>query len=105
MMDCGSADVSGYYEIDPNAKLGLFPWPAPAGKKAVTNTGMSVLYGINPKSSKQDACLVFAQWVATPDGAKNSFSPSNNLSSGVFSRVKIDRYSVPAAPSRLVIFV
>jgi ABC-type glycerol-3-phosphate transport system substrate-binding protein len=71
MMDCGSADLSGYYEIDPNAKLGFFPWPAPAGKKAVTNTGMSVLYGINPKSAKQDACLTFAQWVATPDGAKS----------------------------------
>jgi raffinose/stachyose/melibiose transport system substrate-binding protein len=73
MMDCGSADLAGYYEIDKNAKLGFFPWPAPAGKKPVTNTGMSVLYGINPKidQAKQDAALVFANWVATPDGAKS----------------------------------
>lgn len=73
MMDCGSADLAGYYQIDKNAKLGFFPWPAPAGKKQVTNTGMSVLYGINPKSdpAKQQAALVFANWVATPDGAKS----------------------------------
>ncbi len=70
MMDCGSADLSGYYEIDPEAQLGFFYWPTPeAGMPQVTNTGMSVLYGINPKTEKRDAALTFVRWVATPEGA------------------------------------
>ncbi|HET8523847.1 MAG TPA: extracellular solute-binding protein, partial [Thermomicrobiales bacterium] len=66
MMDCGSADLAGYYDIDPNAKLGFFPWPSPnASKKQVTNTGMSVLYGLNAKldGAKKDAALTFVRWV------------------------------------------
>lgn len=70
MMDIGSADLSGLYEIDPNAQLGFFYWPAPDdGGTQVTNTGMSVIYGINPTSELQDAALAFVRWVATPDGA------------------------------------
>lgn len=70
MMDIGSADLSGLYEIDPNAQLGFFYWPAPdAAKKQVTNTGMSVLYGINPRTELMDAALTFVRWVATPEGA------------------------------------
>jgi raffinose/stachyose/melibiose transport system substrate-binding protein len=73
MMDCGSADLSGYYEIDPDAQLGFFPWPAPSADSGsqVTNTGMSVMYGINPAmdEAKMDAALAFVNWVATPEGA------------------------------------
>ena len=71
MMDCGSADLSGYYEIDPDAQLGFFYWPAPTADTGsqVTNTGMSVLYGINPAmdEAKMDAALAFVNWVATPE--------------------------------------
>lgn len=70
MMDIGSADLSGLYEIDPNAQLGFFYWPAPDdGGSQVTNTGMSVIYGINPTTEHQDAALTFVRWVATPEGA------------------------------------
>lgn len=70
MMDCGSADLSGYYEIDPSAQLGFFPWPSPDGvKPAVTNTGMSVLYAVNPKTANMDAALTFVRWVVSPEGA------------------------------------
>jgi len=69
-MDCGSADLSGYYEIDPNAQLGFFAWPAyDETRKQVTNTGLSVLYSINAASEKIDAAVTFLNWVATPEGA------------------------------------
>ncbi|MCA9861063.1 MAG: extracellular solute-binding protein, partial [Thermomicrobiales bacterium] len=74
MMDCGSADLSGYYDIDPDAQLGFFYWPAvDADHSQVTNTGMSVMYGVNPTidESKMDAALTFLNWVATPDGAQS----------------------------------
>jgi raffinose/stachyose/melibiose transport system substrate-binding protein len=72
MMDCGSADLSGYYEIDPNAQLGFFYWPSPDGvKKQVTNTGMSVLYGISAASPNIEPALTFVNWVATPEGARS----------------------------------
>lgn len=74
MMDCGSADLAGYYEIDPNAQLGFFPWPSPDGtKKAVTNTGMSVLYSANATlaDAKKEAALTFLRWVVSPEGAKS----------------------------------
>ncbi len=74
MMDCGSADLSGYYEIDPEAQLGFFAWPAAdADHSQVTNTGMSVMYGINPAmdESKMDAAITFLNWVATPEGAQS----------------------------------
>jgi raffinose/stachyose/melibiose transport system substrate-binding protein len=69
MMDIGSADLSGLYEIDPDAQLGFFYWPAPEGGTQVTNTGMSVIYGINPATEQQEAALTFVRWVATPEGA------------------------------------
>lgn len=57
-MDCGSADLSGYYEIDPNAQLGFFAWPAyDETKKQVTNTGLSALYAVNAASEKTDAAV------------------------------------------------
>jgi raffinose/stachyose/melibiose transport system substrate-binding protein len=72
MMDCGSADLSGYYEIDPNAQLGFFYWPSPDGtKKQVTNTGMSVLYAVNAKTEKMEAALTFVRWVVSPEGARS----------------------------------
>jgi ABC-type glycerol-3-phosphate transport system substrate-binding protein len=74
MMDCGSADLSGYYEIDPDAQLGFFYWPAAdAEHSQVTNTGMSVMYGINPAidEAKLDAAITFLNWVATPEGAQS----------------------------------
>lgn len=72
MMDCGSADLSGYYQIDPDAKLGFFYWPAPdASKKQVTNTGMNVIFGFNAKTSHKDAVLAFARWLTTAEGGQS----------------------------------
>jgi ABC-type glycerol-3-phosphate transport system substrate-binding protein len=71
MMDCGSADLSGYYQIDPNAQLGFFYWPVPdASKKQCTNTGMNVIFNLNAKlaEDKKDAALAFAKWLVTPEG-------------------------------------
>jgi raffinose/stachyose/melibiose transport system substrate-binding protein len=79
MMDCGSADLSGYYDIDPEAQLGFFYWPTPeAGMPQVTNTGMNITLGINPKTSKADGAIAFLQWVATPEGA-TSFTNHNKV--------------------------
>ncbi len=74
MMDCGSADLSGYYQIDPNAQLGFFYWPVPdASKKQVTNTGMNVIFNLNAKleGSKKDGALAFAKWLVTPEGGQS----------------------------------
>jgi raffinose/stachyose/melibiose transport system substrate-binding protein len=74
MMDCGSADLSGYYQIDPNAQLGFFYWPVPdASKKQVTNTGMNVIFGFNAtlKDEKKEAALTFARWLTTPEGGQS----------------------------------
>jgi raffinose/stachyose/melibiose transport system substrate-binding protein len=70
MMDCGSGDLSGYYEIDPNMQLGFFYWPAPdETKQQVTNTGMAIAFSVNADSPKIEAALVLAQWLATAEGA------------------------------------
>jgi raffinose/stachyose/melibiose transport system substrate-binding protein len=71
MMDCGSADLSGFYQIDPNAKLGFFYWPVPdTSKKQVTNTGMNVIFSLNAalEGAEKDAAVAFATWLATPAG-------------------------------------
>src|SRR5215204_1153756 len=71
MMDCGSADLSGYYEIDPSAQLGFFYWPSPDGvKKQVTNTGMNVIFGFNAATEQKEACIAFAKWLVTPEGGQ-----------------------------------
>jgi ABC-type glycerol-3-phosphate transport system substrate-binding protein len=72
MMDCGSGDLSGYYEIDPTMQLGFFYWPAPdASKKQVTNTGQAVGFGVNANSEKIDAAIAFLQWMAEPGGSRS----------------------------------
>ncbi len=72
MMDCGSVDLSGYYAIDPEARLGFFPWPAPeAGMPQVTNTGMNVIFGFNANTEHKDAVLAFARWIVTPEGGQS----------------------------------
>jgi raffinose/stachyose/melibiose transport system substrate-binding protein len=72
MMDCGSADLSGYYQIDPNAQLGFFYWPSPDGvKKQVTNTGMNVIFGFNAATEQKEACIAFAKWLLTPEGGQS----------------------------------
>ena len=82
MMDCGSADLSGYYQIDPNAQLGFFYWPVPdASKKQVTNTGMNVIFNFNAKlaDAKKDAALAFARWLVTPEGGTSVASHNKVL--------------------------
>jgi ABC-type glycerol-3-phosphate transport system substrate-binding protein len=72
MMDCGSADLSGYYQIDPNAQLGFFYWPSPDGvKPQITNTGMNVIFGFNAKTEKRAEVVEFARWLLTPEGGKS----------------------------------
>jgi raffinose/stachyose/melibiose transport system substrate-binding protein len=72
MMDCGSGDLSGYYEIDPDIQLGFFYWPAPDETKSqVTNTGLAVGFGINAASTKVDAAVTFLQWLASPEGSRS----------------------------------
>ncbi|HET8523848.1 MAG TPA: extracellular solute-binding protein [Thermomicrobiales bacterium] len=81
MMDCGSADLSGYYQIDPNAQLGFFPWPSPdASKKQVTNTGMNVIFSVNAKleGAKRDGAVAFMKWLLTPEGG-NSVAQHNKV--------------------------
>jgi ABC-type glycerol-3-phosphate transport system substrate-binding protein len=70
MMDCGSGDLSGFYEIDPDMQLGFFYWPVPdASKTQVTNTGQASGFGINANSTKVDAAVTYLQWLASPEGS------------------------------------
>jgi raffinose/stachyose/melibiose transport system substrate-binding protein len=69
MMVAGTADFTGYKQVNPNADLSFVAWPGPEAGKKATTTGFELLYTASKFSSadKQDAAAKFANWLATQD--------------------------------------
>jgi ABC-type glycerol-3-phosphate transport system substrate-binding protein len=66
MMEGGSADFAGYTEVNPDVKLGVVPFPSPAGVGAPsTVTGMEAPFAINKQTKHLDQAVIFLQWMLT----------------------------------------
>jgi ABC-type glycerol-3-phosphate transport system substrate-binding protein len=67
MMVAGTADFTGYREVNPNADLGFIAWPGQEAGKKATTTGFELNYGVSAFSSpeKQEAATKFVNWLAT----------------------------------------
>ena len=63
----GTADFSGYREVNPEADLGFMAWPGPEAGKYSTNTGMELLYTVSRFASPeaQEAATKLVAWLAT----------------------------------------
>lgn len=63
MMIGGSADYSGYQEVNPEVDLGVVAFPSPAGTGAPSTTsGMELVYAANSNSKQPDAAATFLNW-------------------------------------------
>ncbi|MDQ2683588.1 MAG: extracellular solute-binding protein [Chloroflexota bacterium] len=69
MMVAGTADFTGFYEVNPEANLGFVAWPGPSAGQKATTTGFELLYGVSKFASpeKQDAAAKFVNWLATTE--------------------------------------
>jgi ABC-type glycerol-3-phosphate transport system substrate-binding protein len=69
MQVAGTADFTGYREVNPEADLGFIAWPGPEEGKFATNTGMELLYTASRFSppEAQEAVAQLVNWLATKD--------------------------------------
>jgi ABC-type glycerol-3-phosphate transport system substrate-binding protein len=69
MMVAGTADFTGFKEVNPDADLGFVAWPGPTADKKATTTGFELLYGVSKFASaeKQEAAAKFVNWLATTE--------------------------------------
>ena len=69
MQVAGTADFSGYREVNPEADLGFIAWPGPEAGKYSTNTGMELLYTVSRFASPeaQEAATKLVNWLATTE--------------------------------------
>lgn len=67
MMVAGTADYTGYYQVNPDADLSFVAWPGPVADSTCTTTGFELLYTASAFSDadKQDAAAQFVNWLAT----------------------------------------
>ncbi|MDB5506259.1 MAG: Raffinose/stachyose/melibiose transport system substrate-binding protein [Devosia sp.] len=70
MLEGGSADYAGFTETNPNVDLGVVPFPAVAGGKPSTVTGMEGAYAVNAGSEHVDDAVKFLQWMLSPTAAQ-----------------------------------
>lgn len=61
----GSADFTGYKQVNPKVDVGVFGFPAPKGGSHVTVTGMELLYSVNSKSSHQKEATTLVAWLSS----------------------------------------
>ena len=73
----GTADFTGYRQVNPEADLGFIAWPGPEAGKYSTNTGMELLYTVSRFSSPeaQDAATKFVAWLATQEAQQTGLRP------------------------------
>ena len=66
MMVAGTADFTGYAQVNPKADLGFVAWPGPEAGMKATTTGFELLYTASKFASpeKQDAATKFVNWLA-----------------------------------------
>jgi raffinose/stachyose/melibiose transport system substrate-binding protein len=69
MMVAGTADFTGYREVNPDADLGFVAWPGPEAGMKATTTGLELLYTVSRTASpeKQEAATKFVAWLATTE--------------------------------------
>ena len=69
MMVAGTADFTGYREVNPEADLSFIAWPGPEAGKKATTTGFELLYTVSAFASpeKQEAAAKFVNWLATTE--------------------------------------
>jgi ABC-type glycerol-3-phosphate transport system substrate-binding protein len=69
MMVAGTADYTGYRQVNPEADLSFIAWPGPEAGKRATTTGFELLYTASSFSppEKQEAAAQFVNWLATVD--------------------------------------
>lgn len=70
MFPGGSFELGYFQKQNPDLKMGVFEVPAPDGSPsdgAVTPGYADGAFGVNTKSSKQDASLALVKWMATPE--------------------------------------
>ena len=69
MMVAGTADFTGYMQVNPNADLSFIAWPGPEAGKKATTTGFELLYGVSKfaKADVQEAGATFVNWLASAE--------------------------------------
>jgi ABC-type glycerol-3-phosphate transport system substrate-binding protein len=69
MMVAGTADFTGYRQVNPEADLSFIAWPGPEAGKSATTTGFELLYTVSAFSApeKQAAAATFVNWLATAE--------------------------------------
>ena len=62
----GTADFTGYRQVNPEADLGFMAWPGPEAGTYATTTGMELLYTVSRFAApeKQDAATQLVAWLA-----------------------------------------
>jgi raffinose/stachyose/melibiose transport system substrate-binding protein len=61
----GSADYTGYKQINPKIDVAVFGFPSPNGKQHITVTGMELMYSVNAKSKNAAAAATFVDWLGS----------------------------------------
>jgi ABC-type glycerol-3-phosphate transport system substrate-binding protein len=69
MMVAGTADFTGYKQVNPDADLSFIAWPGPKADMPATTTGFELLYTASSFSppEKQEAATKFVNWLATEE--------------------------------------
>jgi ABC-type glycerol-3-phosphate transport system substrate-binding protein len=69
MMVAGTADFTGYRQVNPEADLSFIAWPGPEAGKKATTTGFELLYTVSAfaDAEKQEAATKFVNWLATAE--------------------------------------
>lgn len=69
MMVAGTADFTGYKQVNPDADLSFVAWPGPVADSTATTTGFELLYTASAFSDadKQEAAATFVNWLATAE--------------------------------------
>ena len=65
MLIGGSADYTGYKQVNPKVDVGVFGFPSPSGSSHVTVTGMELLYTVNAKSSHKPEATTLVNWLSS----------------------------------------
>ena len=61
----GTADYTGYKQVNPKVDVAVFGFPAPHGGSHISVTGMELMYSVNAKSANADAAGTFVAWLGS----------------------------------------
>jgi len=67
----GSADYSGYLEVNPEVNVSVVAFPPPAGSGVpITTSGMELVYTINSQTEHPDEAITFLNWFTTDEAGQ-----------------------------------